>query len=133
MGRHSCKFFSFQAEDGIRDGHVTGVQTCALPILKAVVSHWAVAALTSNSVISRGRATLITVSLRIITNEAMSRTPMTSLTCAGMVSSGVVVASVDAADRWSVVMVLLGKWSGKGRAAPRCSSALRGAASRAAE
>src|SRR5690625_7544921 len=23
----------FQAEDGIRDGHVTGVQTCALPIL----------------------------------------------------------------------------------------------------
>src|SRR5690625_421740 len=27
-----CVFF-FQAEDGIRDGHVTGVQTCALPIL----------------------------------------------------------------------------------------------------
>src|SRR5207253_6008955 len=26
-------FFFFQAEDGIRDGHVTGVQTCALPIL----------------------------------------------------------------------------------------------------
>src|SRR6266487_5354641 len=29
-------FFFFQAEDGIRDGRVTGVQTCALPI-------WAVA------------------------------------------------------------------------------------------
>src|SRR5207253_6273936 len=28
-----CCFFFFQAEDGIRDGHVTGVQTCALPIL----------------------------------------------------------------------------------------------------
>src|SRR5690625_198268 len=28
----SVKFFFFQAEDGIRDGHVTGVQTCALPI-----------------------------------------------------------------------------------------------------
>src|SRR5207253_8112849 len=27
-------FFFFQAEDGIRDGHVTGVQTCALPILR---------------------------------------------------------------------------------------------------
>src|SRR5690625_5457545 len=27
----SRRFF-FQAEDGIRDGHVTGVQTCALPI-----------------------------------------------------------------------------------------------------
>src|SRR5439155_4043312 len=25
--------FFYQAEDGIRDGHVTGVQTCALPIL----------------------------------------------------------------------------------------------------
>src|SRR5690606_40723611 len=27
-----CSFFFFQAEDGIRDFHVTGVQTCALPI-----------------------------------------------------------------------------------------------------
>src|SRR5689334_21906280 len=26
-------FFFFQAEDGIRDGTVTGVQTCALPIM----------------------------------------------------------------------------------------------------
>src|SRR2546425_6988211 len=28
-------FFFFQAEDGIRDKLVTGVQTCALPILRA--------------------------------------------------------------------------------------------------
>src|SRR6266508_1345149 len=28
-------YFFFQAEDGIRDGHVTGVQTCALPIFEA--------------------------------------------------------------------------------------------------
>src|SRR5690625_8052631 len=28
----------FQAEDGIRDGHVTGVQTCALPISTAALS-----------------------------------------------------------------------------------------------
>src|SRR5438093_1443747 len=27
-------FFFFQAEDGIRDGSVTGVQTCALPIYR---------------------------------------------------------------------------------------------------
>src|SRR5690606_39425982 len=27
----------FQAEDGIRDFHVTGVQTCALPILRPIV------------------------------------------------------------------------------------------------
>src|SRR5690606_40828353 len=29
--------FFFQAEDGIRDFHVTGVQTCALPILKGAL------------------------------------------------------------------------------------------------
>src|SRR5690625_5900934 len=32
-------FFFFQAEDGIRDGHVTGVQTCALPICMTGDSH----------------------------------------------------------------------------------------------
>src|SRR5260370_16318303 len=31
-------FFFFQAEDGIRDSSVTGVQTCALPILEAAES-----------------------------------------------------------------------------------------------
>src|SRR5207253_4156752 len=30
--------FFFQAEDGIRDGHVTGVQTCALPIWTSFAS-----------------------------------------------------------------------------------------------
>src|SRR5690625_6892884 len=29
-----CYYFFFQAGDGIRDGHVTGVQTCALPIFR---------------------------------------------------------------------------------------------------
>src|SRR6267143_4941812 len=32
-------FFFFQAEDGIRDGTVTGVQTCALPILADGLVH----------------------------------------------------------------------------------------------
>src|SRR5690606_40261246 len=32
-------FFFFQAEDGIRDFHVTGVQTCALPISPATVEN----------------------------------------------------------------------------------------------
>src|SRR5207302_4998571 len=31
-------FFFFQAEDGIRDFHVTGVQTCALPISSESIS-----------------------------------------------------------------------------------------------
>src|SRR2546430_5575610 len=30
-------FFFFQAEDGIRDLTVTGVQTCALPICKTII------------------------------------------------------------------------------------------------
>src|SRR5258708_18291583 len=32
VARSLCSFFFFQAEDGIRDDLVTGVQTCALPI-----------------------------------------------------------------------------------------------------
>src|SRR6476620_4342623 len=33
-------FFFFQAEDGIRDIGVTGVQTCALPILRVQKRAW---------------------------------------------------------------------------------------------
>src|SRR5204863_3782448 len=33
------KVFFFQAEDGIRDLYVTGVQTCALPILEHARRH----------------------------------------------------------------------------------------------
>ena len=33
-------FFFFQAEDGIRDWSVTGVQTCALPILQTVANQF---------------------------------------------------------------------------------------------
>src|SRR5690606_14172860 len=33
-------FFFFQAEDGIRDFHVTGVQTCALPISTTTISNF---------------------------------------------------------------------------------------------
>src|SRR5439155_7289763 len=47
----------FQAEDGIRDGHVTGVQTCALPISSIAQVHRA-----SRSTLKRrsmcGRSTL---------------------------------------------------------------------------
>src|SRR2546430_3116553 len=34
-----CLFFFFQAEDGIRDLTVTGVQTCALPIFISFEHH----------------------------------------------------------------------------------------------
>src|SRR5690348_15972 len=35
--------FFFQAEDGIRDGPVTGVQTCALPIFKPLIGQFGAA------------------------------------------------------------------------------------------
>src|SRR5438034_7670046 len=36
----SSVFFFFQAEDGIRDHCVTGVQTCALPICEPEPRNW---------------------------------------------------------------------------------------------
>src|SRR5258708_15239206 len=36
LARRSRLFFFFQAEDGIRDDLVTGVQTCALPISRVL-------------------------------------------------------------------------------------------------
>src|SRR5690606_40611569 len=52
-------FFFFQAEDGIRDFHVTGVQTCALPILSVrlevpmVIAACAIDALTARASLRR--------------------------------------------------------------------------------
>src|SRR5690606_40970888 len=46
--RQPC--FFFQAEDGIRDFHVTGVQTCALPICPPVQSERRAATLASHGV-----------------------------------------------------------------------------------
>src|SRR5699024_1880105 len=37
--RRLLRSFLFQAEDGIRDRNVTGVQTCALPIFRDAVDH----------------------------------------------------------------------------------------------
>src|SRR2546425_8297002 len=52
-------FFFFQAEDGIRDKLVTGVQTCALPIYSVLTEpllpHWAVQPLQSALVVRRAR------------------------------------------------------------------------------
>src|SRR5207302_3541575 len=50
-------FFFFQAEDGIRDFHVTGVQTCALPI--SCLGSSSVSARTISLSISAGFVTLL--------------------------------------------------------------------------
>src|SRR6266508_5895963 len=46
MLQNYMRTFFFQAEDGIRAGHVTGVQTCALPISPAIM--WIVEAMTTS-------------------------------------------------------------------------------------
>src|SRR3989441_12828475 len=51
-----CFFFFFQAEDGIRDKLVTGVQTCALPILLVADGQWAAAEGVLREVIERAEA-----------------------------------------------------------------------------
>src|SRR4030066_1437206 len=44
MSSSCVLFFFFQAEDGIRDSSVTGVQTCALPIWHNLFLRWVVRA-----------------------------------------------------------------------------------------
>src|SRR5690606_40280843 len=63
-----CHLFVFRAEDGIRDFHVTGVQTCALPIYDS-----AEAALRSNqSALKAAQAQLANA------NEQLSYTALVS-------------------------------------------------------
>src|SRR5438309_1376937 len=50
-GKHS---FFFQAEDGIRDGTVTGVQTCALPICFTGAGIWELPKYRGESKLARG-------------------------------------------------------------------------------
>src|SRR5690606_39434091 len=81
-------FFFFQAEDGIRDFHVTGVQTCALPIFielsqeeltarleqektalnKLKFAH-AVSAIENPNAIKAGRKTIARISTEIRSEE----------------------------------------------------------------
>src|SRR3990170_3268511 len=62
-------FFFFQAEDGIRDDLVTGVQTCALPIF--VVTAARPELLTRRPGWGSGRRGFVSIHLGSLTNEAM--------------------------------------------------------------
>src|SRR2546427_2613207 len=62
-----CLFF-FQEEDGIRDLTVTGVQTCALPILVTLIPP---VALASNS----GRGLLTTIAMRLYLSGVVVEMP----------------------------------------------------------
>src|SRR5207237_3140445 len=60
-------FFFFQAEDGIRDSSVTGVQTCALPISTVVMP-----AASASVAVSGHESALKTLQLRPDTLEKWS-------------------------------------------------------------
>src|SRR5690554_2749419 len=76
--------FFFQAEDGIRDADVTGVQTCALPILLIFTGFCLISALVSRFLIdnlsdrilneaqvAKARAEEVQHSLRLVQNELL--------------------------------------------------------------
>src|SRR2546422_10935633 len=65
-------FFFFQAEDGIRDVAVTGVQTCALPITRRYGCIWIIGTLYSSriAVISARRRSITESSVAL---SALSR------------------------------------------------------------
>src|SRR5947209_17207554 len=80
-------FFFFQAEDGIRDIGVTGVQTCALPILCSKIS-----------TTRRGSTS------RPVSSSASRRTPSTSFSPASTTPPGIDQNPLSGSrDRKSVV------------------------------
>src|SRR5256886_12629913 len=80
-------FFFFQAEDGIRDLTVTGVQTCALPISRK----WANSALVST----------VPPDLLETTNSALpgSMRPEKARTCAGTIESTTSISGIRSEER----------------------------------
>src|SRR3712207_4637162 len=123
----SC--FFFQAEDGIRDIGVTGVQTCALPILAStVVAHVALGGrtgwMTDNG--ARGAATLVLAAavflvveaallavsalLNHAEDEVWLRRTLTShafyLTESGVLLTGGLLAAVWTGGAWFVLLLV---------------------------
>src|SRR5437660_3790247 len=65
-----------QAEDGIRDGHVTGVQACAVPILTVVSS---VAVLSEVSGSNTPEVVLAVLEMLVVREESTFTTRVTDL------------------------------------------------------
>src|SRR6266568_84396 len=93
-------FFFFQAEDGIRDGTVTGVQTCALPISQHdAFAEDALERLTATACrvtpeIDRMGLRLATPGLRLQPHEIVT-VPMTAGAIQVTPSGGLIVLHVD--------------------------------------
>src|SRR5215510_10213117 len=89
-------FFFFQAEDGIRDGHVTGVQTCALPIYDrpGVMLAGAVRTYVNRYAVAPGRRAVV-----FTTNDSGYEAAI-DLADAGIDVAAVVDPRTDAAAQW---------------------------------
>src|SRR5699024_11970243 len=81
-------FFFFQAEDGIRDRNVTGVQTCALPILveALVAGSWMVV----DSTHLAPRASMV----RIATGQDAADTAFMTTLAGNVLLTGIQVSAV---------------------------------------
>src|SRR5699024_9935541 len=66
-------FFFFQAEDGIRDRNVTGVQTCALPIWVPIVPRGAGTGLSGGASAQAGSVVISTERMRAIDVDTATR------------------------------------------------------------
>src|SRR5256885_8993559 len=80
--RRLMSFVFFQAEDGIRDYKVTGVQTCALPISASCSarSRW--------TILNRGRSIAISQNTTLCVKQSVPKVQFLTGGCAGTVWTG---------------------------------------------
>src|SRR5205809_131107 len=85
-------FFFFQAEDGIRDVAVTGVQTCALPISSSFASDFQMAVSPKTSLNQRRNASALTSLLnrrfRLLPNSLEAQPRWVSRICPTFIREG---------------------------------------------
>src|SRR5699024_9961352 len=102
-------FFFFQAEDGIRDRNVTGVQTCALPICHepVVVARKPMATTVAANVLEHGTGALNIDASRIGTTEDIgSRPAPTKAEGWGMGGDGKHGWTPSTSGRWPANVIL---------------------------
>src|SRR2546430_11825546 len=74
-------FFFFQAEDGIRDLTVTGVQTCALPIFRSVCTRLRATSRASTRTLRSAACPTALASMRAATSAPLNPAALIIRTC----------------------------------------------------